>query len=710
MNKTTSLILTAAGLAAMPLTAGNAPPVAGNAPAATAPASANATMLQLAEEFAPAALLPADVDLAIALPKRSVQLVTNALPISGVALGHAKGSADSYTALRACQLMLAYVEMVTGAADEWKENAAESLGDIIVQAAAGFGQEANNKVANKAREFTLHPIYLVASPLAGGEEMLRQTLTAYTTMLLASAQEQEGVELVTVDGLNGLKISGAMMAGQIETENAPLMDIKEELSKRTFYLLAGMKNGNAAIILCENPEEIKWAPAPEQSVLTAITAESWNWDTPGEGANPWAVFLTLSPQMTQAVSRDGYAVTVDLIKQIGDLFQAFAEKESAQAAVFHAAATGLGTIADEIFTKQSATSFTKPTTVAAWGTTGHAHITLKSDALGSTYKAGKLRLESIATSPRNIFYFETPGGNPAYKPDCGKLISAAVDVVKGVHASLNPEKQGKLNQQVQEYADILPELDKAGQGLCTMLGGLGSSCAIVVNSAEQVIGPNRKVLQPAFSLLADVTDRAKFEQGSAAVGTAASNVLNRFKTREGMIRQVSFESKITGNAFICNIAAPLLPPGVCPNMTLDGNNVAFGTSIELNDHVIRSATGNTDFAGCVFNLNFTELVKVINSLDSAPCCDAADAPQETEAAVPAIATATADDDDDDDDDDDNNDTNEDICGDSGCDDCGIVTVRDNPIITIAERVDSIKGASTIENGVNTLKIDIKLKQ
>jgi len=700
-------MLTAAGLAAMPLTAGNTPPVAGNAPAATAPAAANDTMSQIAEEFAPAAMLPADVDLAIALPSQSTKLMSAGLPFGSVVLGQAKGSADSYTTLRVCQLLMAHVEMVTCGANAWKEDAAESLGDIIIQAATRFGQEANNKIASTAREFTLHPIYLVASPQAGGEVILNQTLTAYTSMLLAAAQEQEGVEIVTIDGLNGLKISGAMMAEGLETENAAVKSIKEELSKRTFYLLAGMKNGNAAIVLCENPKEIKWAPAPEQSLLPTIAAESWNGGTPGEGANPWALFLTLSPQMSQALSRDGSAITVDLIKQVGDLFQAFAEKESSQAAVFRAAATGLNTLADEIFTKPTATPFTKPTTVAAWGASGHAHITLKSDALGSTYKTGKLRLESLATSPQNIFYFETPGANPVYKPDCGKLLSAAADVVKGVHASLNPEKQGELNQKVQKYADILPELNKAGQGLCTMLEGLGSSCAIVVNSAEQVTGPNSKVLQPAFSLLADVTDRAKFEQGSAAVGAAASNVLNRFKTHEGMIRQISFESKTTGSAFICNIAAPLLPPGVCPNMTLDGNHVAFGTSIELNDNVIRSATGNTDFAGCVFSFNFTELAKVVNSLTPAPCGDAADAPEEALTPPPPSAPGLAIDDDDIDDE-------EDICDDDdiddGCDNCCLDTYRDNPIITIAEYVDSMKGASTIENGVNTLNIDIKLKK
>lgn len=705
MNKTATLMLMSAGLATVPLSVGDTPAAAGNPPAA-APAAANDTVLQISKEFAPAALLPEDVDFAIALPNRSIKLVSDGLPIGGAVLGFAKGSAESYTSARTCQLLLAQIGMVTGYADEWKQNAVDSLGDIIIQAATRFGQENNNKVASKARGFTLHPVYLVASPQAGSGEMLRQTLVAYTSLLIASAQGQKGVENVSVDDLSGLKIPGAVMAEQIDAGNAALQNIKEELSKRTFYLLAGMKDGNAVIVLCENPEEIKWAPNPKQSLLTGITAESWKWDTPGGEAKPWAVFLTLSPQMTQAASRDGNAATIGLIKQTGDLFQAFAEKESAQAAVFRAAAAGLGSIADEIFTKPQAIPVTKPTTVAAWGTTGYAHITFKSDALGCTYKTGKLRLGDIAASPGNIFYFETPGANPACKPDIGKLISAAADVSTGVHASLDPGKQGQLNRLVQKYSDILPELKKAGLGFCTMLGGLGSSYAIVVNSTGQVTGPDKKTLQPAFSLFADVTDRAKFGQGAAVAGTAVCNVLKQFGDNKDMLRQLSIASQITGSASIYNLASPLLPSGICPNVTLNDSHVAFGTSAELNDHVIRSATGNTGFAGWVFSVNFAELAKVVDSPGSVPCCDTACTSEETGTAAPAAATATVGDEDEED----GFDANEDICEDDDSDICEVNTVRDNPIITIAGYVDSMKGTSTIENGVNTLNIDIKLKE
>lgn len=712
MNKTATLMLMAAGLAAMPLTADDTPTIAGT-PSAAAPVAANDTVSQLAKEFAPAALLPGDVDFAIALPNRSIKLVTDEIPIGGAVLGFAKGSADAYTSVRTCQLLLSQVGMVIVTADEWKENALESLGDIIIRAATRFEQESNNKVADKARAFTLPPVYLVVSPQAGSGEMLRQSLVAYTSLLLASAQGQEGVENATVGDLNGIKISGAALVEQIDTEDAALQSITEELSKRTFYLLAGMKDGNAAVILCENPEEIKWAPTPEQSLLKGITAESWKWDTSGEEAKSWAAFLTLSPQMAQASGFDGYDVTIDLIKQIGDLFQAFAEKESTQAAVFRAAATGLGTIADEIFTIQYAAPITKPITVAAWGTTGYAHITLKSDARGCTYKTGKLRLDGIAASPGNIFYFETPGADLAYKPDGVKLISATADVAMGVHASLNPEKQGELNQLVQKYADILPELKKAGQGLCTMLGGLGSSYAIVVNSTGQVADPEQKPLRPAFSLFADVTDRAKFEQGASVAGTAVYNVLNRFENNKDMLQQLSVASQITGNTSIYNLASPLLPPELCPNVTLNDSHVAFGSSAELNDHVIRSATGNTDFAGCVFSLNFAELAKVVDSLYFAPCCDTACTSEGTGTVAPAAATAAVGDDDEEGDcnDEADFDANEDICDDDAfdCSDADTSSC-DNLIINIAEYVDSIKGTSTIENGVNTLNIDIKLKE
>lgn len=704
MNKTSSLMLLAAGLTVMPLAVAESPSAAQHCSAAV-PA-----MPPFAEDFAPAALLPADVDLALVLPNiQSFGVGMQEIPFKGVVVGFAKGSADSYATVSTCQLLHTLPLMVQDAADEWKESALESLGDIIVQSAACFAQESADKLAGEVGKFTLHPIYLLISPQAGAEEVLEQTLTAYTAMLAMSLQEQEGVERVAVNDFSGIKISGAVLAQQIDPDDpgpGGTGKIREDLSRRTFYLLAGMKKGNAAIILCENPEEIQWASSPEQSVLTKMEGEPWNSGDAAAEATPWAFFVN-SPAMTRAFCANGTDAYIGLLKHVGTLFRSIAEKESAQAAVFHAAAAGLDTIANGIAAEQAQTLF-QPTTVAVWETPGHVHFNFRGDAQGCTYKPGKLRFSDIAAAPQNALYFESTGVNFARKPDYGKMISAADDVIKGVARTLRPEKKEELGKCMQEFSAYLPELKNAWQGICTIGGGLGNTVAFVVDSGQET-------QQAAFSLCAAVGDRAKIEQGAAAFGSAFRNMLALSEKEEGGSSQCSVEVKIAGDTSVCKITGLNLPAGVCPNVIMNDSYVAIGTSPEFNATLIRSAGGNTDFAGCVFSVNFAELSKVVNSLVPPSHCGEADASAPEEE---GLAANLDEEDDVNEGDFDDDDLDEEDFDEEDDDDALMGTVPDkefdeqirDAVNTAAEYAEGVKGSSTIENGVNTLHVDVILKK
>lgn len=626
MTKTTTLLMMAAALAPMPLYAAQTPDAAQRFAALAAPVPpCGADMQQRVALFAPAALLPADVDMALVVPRIKEQLdvyypagALLAAPIGSIALGLAEGSGKSLAALRTFKALMMLPGAAEDAAMEWRKDARDSLADLITQAASRLGQESRSQAGSELAQVVVHPIYLIAAPEKGEEGTLKMLADLYTHALYRQAAHFHGAEAVECGGMRGLKISGKalseLMAAEDAEEDDPPTDerlyLQAELSKRSFYLLAGMREGNAVVVLCEHPEEIRWAAHAEQSVLAT---EAWKAaDICPEGGKI-ALVATMAPSLYASVPC-ACAPSIGVLTRLGELFTTMADQERNDAAVFRAAAAGLDSLAADAQALQP--DITKAAALQVWETPGHVHLALHSDAQGMTYQAGQLRLSSMADAPGNVLYLESTKGDWARKPDVAQILRAATAALEGGLATLHPGKRSEAGGAMQRLKLYLPEVQEAVQALRTLREALCNTDALVVDAADQTLPftGGKKECLPCFSFYAGVDGRAKLAAGWEGLVSAAGKALAKSGSSPMLLGALPIRTSIAGRTASYSLALPFFTPETGGNVTVSDTAFALGTSARLNAQVAESATGHRDFAGAAFSVNVVQLAKVSRSI------------------------------------------------------------------------------------------------
>lgn len=626
MTKTTTLLMMAAALAPMPLHAAQVPAASQRFAELAAPVQpCGADMRQRAALFAPAALLPADVDMALVLPQIKERLnvycpagALLAAPVESIALGLAEGSGKSIAALRTFKALMALPGAAEDAAMEWRKDARDSLGGLITQAASRLGQESRSQAGSELAQVVIHPIYLIASPEKGQEGTLNALINLYTHDLHRQAARLPGAEAVEVGGMRGLKISGKMLSGLMAAEDADGDDpptnerlyLQAELSKRSFYLLAGMRGGNAVVVLCEYPEEIRWAAHAGQSVLAT---EAWKAADTCPAGGKIALIATMAPSLYASVPC-ACAPSIGVLTRLRELFTTMADQEHADAAVFRAAAAGLNSLAADAQALQP--EVTKAAALQVWETPGHVRVALHSDARGMTYQTGQLRLSAMADTPDNVLYLESTKMDWAHKPDAAQLLQAAAAALEGGLATLRPGKRSGVSEAMQRLKLYLPEMQEALQALRTMRAALCNTDALVVEAAEQTLPlmGDKKEYLPCFSCYAGVGERAKLSAGWEGLMSAAGKALTKAGSSPMLLGALPIRTSTVGKTASYSLALPFFTPETGGNVTVSDTAFALGTSERLNARVVGSATGHQDFAGAAFSVNVVQLAKVSRTI------------------------------------------------------------------------------------------------
>jgi len=683
MTKTTTLLMMAAALAPMPLHAGPVPTAAQRFAALAAPLQpCGADMQQRAALFAPAALLPADVDMALVLPQIKEHLnvycpsgALLAAPIESIALGLAEGSGKSIAALRTFKALMMLPGAAEDAAMEWRKDARDSLGSLITQAASRLGQESRSQAGSELAQVVIHPIYLIATPEKGQEGTLKTLINLYTHALHQQVAHLPGAEAVEFGGMRGLKISGKMLSelmAEVEADDPPTNErlyLQAELSKRSFYLLAGMRGQNAVVVLCEYPEDIRWAEHEGQSVLAT---EAWKKAAdvcPADGKI--ALIATMAPSL-YASAQCACAPSISVLTHLRELFTTMADQGHTDTAVFRAAAAGLNSLAADAKALQP--EITKAASLQVWETPEHVHLALHSDAQGMSYQSGQLRLSTMADTPNNVLYLESTRGTWAHKPNAAQLLQAASAALEGGLATLRPEKRSGISEAMQQLKLYLPEMQQVLQALRTLRAALCNTDALVVDATEQTLPlmGDKKEYLPCFSYCAGVGERAKLTAGWEGLMSAAGKALTKAGSSPMLLGALPISTSTTGKTASYSLALPFFTPEAGCNVTVSDTAFALGTSARLNAQVVGSATGHLDFAGAAFSVNIVRLAKVSRSI--------ADIAEQQEALIGASP------------DDDETDEADDIA---------------DMAEAAAALFERVWGTSTVKDGMHTLHLDLQ---
>lgn len=624
MTKTTTLLMMATALAPMPLHAAQAPTAAQRFEMLAAPVPpCGADMHQRATLFAPAALLPSDVDMALVVPRIKEQLnvyyptgILLAPPIGSIALGLAQGSGKSLDALRTFKALMMLPGATGDAAVEWRKDARDSLGDLITQAASRLGQESRSQAGSELSQVVIHPIYLIAAPEKGEEGTLKTLMNLYTHTLHRQAARLPGVDAVELGGLKGVKISGNALSGLMAAEDADQdappteerLYLQAELSKRSFYLLAGMRGENAVVVLCEYPEEIRWAAHAGQSVLAT---GAWKAAEACPADGKIALIATMAPSLYASMP---CAPSVSVLTRLSWLFTTMAGQEHTDAAVFRAAAAGLDSLASDVQALQP--DITKAAALQVWETPGHIHLALHSDARGMAYQPGQLRLGTVADTPDNVLYLESTKGDWAHKPNVAQLLQAATAALEGGLATLHPTKRSRAGHAMRQLKRYLPEMQEAVQALGTLRAALCNTDALVVDATDQVLPfmGGKKEYLPCFSYYAGVGERAKLTAGWERLTSAAAKALTKSGISPMLPGALPVRTSTVGKTASYSLALPFSTPETGANVTVGDTDFAIGTSARLNAQLVGSATGHLDFAGAAFSVNVVQLAKVSRTI------------------------------------------------------------------------------------------------
>lgn len=686
MTKTTTLMLLAASLAPLPLFAEEHAPAADCFAKLIAPAQSSAmTLQQRAEQFAAAAILPADVDMALVMPRREQCGEQNKCMLNfpdiphadSIALGLAKGTGNSLAALNAFTTLMQMPQTTDEAAAEWREDARESLKELISRGAENVKQKSLAQAAQMAEQIAIQPIYLITSPKVGEENEFRQSMKVFVDFLSVNATAIPGAKPVEVDGLKGVQFSLddatelSTVQGSDDVENLLI----REFSKRSLCFLIGMKGDKIVCVLCEHPEDVRWAESAEQSVLAT---EAWSTLSTCPDA-PTALVATLSPAMYSAAQLSMNAPYNIVLQELNDLFNAMAGKESADADVFRAAITGLNTIASEIAALQQ--PITKAATVQVQESGQELRISLQTDANGFSYKPGQLRLTSLANSPQGILYCESTEMQYRCKPDGDKLLRAAEAALDGGLATLRQEKRSEISTYMQCIKSYEAELQETRQALITIGEGLGNTSALVVDATEQVptflSGQNgTAAVLPRIAFYSGVTDRAKLASGWDMLVSTAGKALDKNGLNPQLVSTLPITAASADGTAAYSLVMPFLTADMGGNVTVSDTAFTIGTSSNLNGEIVKSATGTMPFAGAVFSVNFGQLAKTARSI------------------ADLSRTACCGEDEDDNDEDNMADEAESVA---------------ETLENISSLFENMTGTSTIRDGVQTIRMDFRKK-
>jgi len=528
-------------------------------------------------------------------------------------------------------------EIFDDASDEWSSNAKEAFAKIIESEAAKAKDAASKASIASLPKAKFRPIYAVLTAKPGKEAMMEQWFGISVNNLqenVAHASEQ-GLEAVETNGFKGISFRLPEKGAQpSKYDNEFEKALKAEMAKRTFYVLLKM-DGNALVgVICENPDEINLPKKPEESILGTNKLA-------GCDAHLNVPILTTSyasPKFSSAYTECQLAPYRAAVQTTVNIFNALAKDGDADKQAFTAAAKGLDNLSQLLFSKL-APSLTQAEFHQIWLENGSLESEWKLPANKDvSYIPGKLRLAGMAQNPSTILYAENTGADCKAAISWNEVIDAAADISNGFIRTLKDGQQAQAGMGI--IASFIPDAKNAISAAVTIHEGLGGNSAFIIDSAgsiPSILGgkPGNTTAMPRMALYSGVKDRSKIGNGWDQLLSVAGNVAARMGADPSAVQMLPIVPKETGDTSSYSVAMPWFTKDMVPNVTLNDGHFAMGTSSELNEQLVNSATGSAPFTGAVCILKFKPLADTMDGIASMlrEKADAAKSADEKEQAI-----------------------------------------------------------------------------
>ncbi len=625
MNIRTTLMLMAATVAA-PLSAHQpAEPPATQ----TAPAAPQATAEQRAAALPALAILPADCDFCFTFTNLPAfidsmhqanfiddddyaDIPRQVRAIHSVAIGGGKDASSTANAL--VSIYNAYkTDALLGILEDITESASKDYQATLKAAVNQVNYNNKEELAAVLASAKIAPTYgvLLATPDYEG------VIAEWYQMLISQLERahEAGAEAVSIDGYNGLKLYMPENEAKPRSwDSATDIAIKQEIVKRTFYILFKLEGNKIIAVICENPEDICTAATPQESILgTDKLAKA---DAKLNQGLHCAYYA--APGIAKSIYNVNAQTYIKTAQGIGSALSALAEKHGTEQPVFSKAATGMQTIIQSM--QQLFDYPIDSPTVGTFSWSGNAmDIDHYADNCGITYAPGKLALSERAANPSTILYAETTYTRGLNLPSLSSMLSAGIDVADGIIAVLPNKEAAASAAKMQQIKEFLPLATETIDAICTTVSGLDNTAAIIIDNQAvmpALLGgdPSKPVAFPRIAFYSGVSNRAKLSEGWDALLNVAGKAASKAGANPAIVNMLPIAQRHVGKAVSYSISLPWFTDNVVPNLTLSDTAFVVGSSSVLNAELAETAAPTVDYSGTVCTVRLAPLDSLLRSI------------------------------------------------------------------------------------------------
>ena len=417
------------------------------------------------------------------------------------------------------------------------------------------------------------PVYAVLSM----DSQYNADLAASYDQVLQEFKGSESVEYVEINGLKGFKLTA-----QIPDSDEELKELAAALNGRSIYILSKLVGDTLVIGLAENPEDIRPAATPAESILAtdklakgdkALGQRSYL--SCYSGAN---LVNTLMKMNKIGPTLDGLwqAIQATYLKQL--------KPETAAAC-----ARGVEMVMAELKKLDKRPAAKHPAFAHLWQDDSAIHFELEEDACGYSYEPAKSLASGLDTKDAPFYLEASPMRfpNPINVPNLVRGLSSAAPlidlVVEGSEEAAERSYQNQQEPVVKEVLDSsLKAFETLGSGIC--------GADLIYVSPEG-----------GFSYASSVKDRNAVVSGFTQL-IDVSNILSDGLFREELVKHSTVKQE--GNNTIATLDTDGSRVKWCA--VLNDNILTAGTIAGFSDKLADAANA-PEFSGIRFSLNLAAL-------------------------------------------------------------------------------------------------------
>ena len=417
------------------------------------------------------------------------------------------------------------------------------------------------------------PVYAVLSM----DSQYNADLAASYDQVLQEFKGSESVEYVEINGLKGFKLTA-----QIPDSDEELKELAAALNGRSIYILSKLVDDTLVIGLAENPEDIRPAATPAESILAtdklakgdkALGQRSYL--SCYSGAN---LVNTLMKMNKIGPTLDGLwqAIQATYLKRL--------KPETAAAC-----ARGVEMVMTELKKLDKSQAAKHPAFSHLWQDDSAIHFELEEDACGYSYEPAKSLASGLDTKDAPFYLEASPMRfpNPINVPNLVRGLSSAAPlialVVEGSEEAAERSYQNQQEPVVKEVLDSsLKAFETLGSGIC--------GADLIYVSPEG-----------GFSYASSVKDRNAVVSGFTQL-IDVSNILSDGLFKEELVKHSTVKQE--GNNTIATLDTDGSRVKWCA--VLNDNILTAGTIAGFSDKLADAANA-PEFSGIRFSLNLAAL-------------------------------------------------------------------------------------------------------